>query len=116
MMSSGSRSTYCHNFRTNTREETNLQQQGAVSKQCDVCESGVRFSSTTLLLMMQLATFHGRCFGMLVCPGRHVKHSDMQLIGMVSIVVTFRLIFVRTILFTLISAIFTTSGCFRRQL
>ncbi|KAL3189670.1 hypothetical protein MRX96_021138 [Rhipicephalus microplus] len=25
-----------------------------------------------------------RCFGMLVCPGRHVKHSDMQLIGMVS--------------------------------
>uniref|UniRef100_A0A131XQY4 Putative rab gtpase-activating protein 1 n=3 Tax=Ixodes ricinus TaxID=34613 RepID=A0A131XQY4_IXORI len=25
-----------------------------------------------------------RCFGMLICPGRHVKHSDMQLIGMVS--------------------------------
>ncbi|KAH9369848.1 hypothetical protein HPB48_004026 [Haemaphysalis longicornis] len=25
-----------------------------------------------------------RCFGMLVCPGRHVKHSDMQLIGMVT--------------------------------
>ncbi|EEC19025.1 RAB-6 GTPase activating protein, putative, partial [Ixodes scapularis] len=24
-----------------------------------------------------------RCFGMLICPGRHVKHSDMQLIGMV---------------------------------